>query len=123
MLRLVTVAGPAVVAWVHADLTGRYDPNQGAGALSQGYLFRAETVLPVVAAVALPPTARPVVWLFACSVAASALAGAARPPPRRRAIGPLPDMHEPQWFTEKTLAGVAEAVALGSATAGLLLHG
>ncbi|MGH9055308.1 MAG: hypothetical protein ACRDYY_05495 [Acidimicrobiales bacterium] len=28
-------------------------------------------------------------------------------------LGPLPDMYEPVWFTEKVLAAVAEAVTLG----------
>jgi hypothetical protein len=37
------------------------------------------------------------------------------------AIGPLPDMYEPVWFPEKTLAGIAEAVALGAAIGGLAL--
>src|SRR4051794_22533212 len=123
-LRLVTVAGLAGDAWVHAHLAGRYDPNQGPGGLSQGDLFRVETAVSVVAAAALLLTARPVAWLFACLVAGSALAGLLfyryRDP---GTIGPLPDMYEPLWFPEKTLAGVAEAVALGAATLGLTLHG
>jgi hypothetical protein len=122
-LRVITIAGLAVDAWVHADLVGRYDPNQGPGGLSQGDLFRAETVVSVVAAVALLLTARPVAWLFACLVSGSALTGLLLyryyDP---GAIGPLPDMYEPVWFAEKTLAGVAEAVALGAATMGLTLH-
>ena len=36
------------------------------------------------------------------------------------ALGPLPDMYEPFWFREKSVAGVAEAVALVTATLGLL---
>jgi hypothetical protein len=123
VLRVVTVAGLAVDALVHADLVGRYDPNQGSGGFSQGDLFRAETVVSVVAAVALLLTARPVAWLFACLVAGSALTGLLlyryHDP---GAIGPLPDMYEPLWFPEKTLAGVAEAVVLGTATVGLALH-
>ena len=123
-LRLATVAGLAVDAWVHVDLVARYDPNQGPGGLSQGDLFRLEAVVSVVAAAALLLSARLVAWLFAWLVAASALAGLLlyryHDP---GAIGPLPDMYEPLWFPEKTQAGVAEAVATGTATLGLLLHG
>jgi hypothetical protein len=123
-LRLATVVGLAVDAWVHADLAARYDPNQAPGGLSQGDLFRLEAAASVVAALALLLSARLVTWLLAWLVAASALAGLLlyryHDP---GAIGPLPDMYEPMWFPEKTQAGVAEAVATGTATLGLLLHG
>jgi hypothetical protein len=124
VLRLTTVAGLAVDAWVHVDLAARYDPNRAPGELSQGDLFRAEAVVSIGAAVLLLLTPRLLAWLVAWLVAASALGGLLlyryHDP---GAIGPLPDMYEPLWFPEKTLAGVAEAVAVSTATAGLLLHG
>ena len=123
-LRPATAAGLAVDAWVHADLATRYDPNRAPGGLSQGDLFRVEAVVSVVAAVVLLLTPRLLAWLLAWLVAAPALAGLLlyryHDP---GAIGPLPDMFEPLWFPEKSLAGAAEAVALGTATVGLLLHG
>jgi len=112
-----------VDAVVHDDLVARYDPNQGTAALSQGDLFRLEALVAAVIAVALLLTARPVVWLLAVIVAGSALGAMLlyryHDP---GALGPLPDMYEPYWFSEKSVAGVAEAVALITATAGLLLH-
>jgi hypothetical protein len=121
-LRVVTVAGLAVDAWVHADLAVRYDPNQGASGISQGDLFRLEAAACVLAAAALLLTARPVTWLLAWLVAGSALAGVLlyryHDP---GAIGPLPDMYEPVWFAEKTLTALAEAVAVTAATLGLLV--
>ena len=123
-LRLATVAGLAVDAWVHAELATRYDPNQAPGGLSQGDLFRAEAVVSVTAAAVLLFTPRLLAWLLAWLVAASALAGLLlyryHDP---GAIGPLPDMYEPLWFPEKSVAGAAEALALGTASVGLLLHG
>ena len=123
-LRLVTAAGLAVDAWVHADLVARYDLNVGSSGLSQGDLFRVEAIVSVAAALALLLTGRLAAWLLAWLVAASALAGLLlyryHDP---GAIGPLPDMYEPLWFPEKSLAGLAEAVALGTATAGLVRHG
>jgi hypothetical protein len=112
-----------VDAWVHWDLAAAYDGNRAPSGLSQGDLFRVEAVVSVLAAVALLVTARLTTWLFAWLVAASAFGalllfryydlGA---------IGPLPDMYEPLWFYEKALAGVAEGIALGTATIGLLLQ-
>lgn len=36
-------------------------------------------------------------------------------------LGPLPSMHKPVWFTQKTVSAVAEALAAADALA-LLLH-
>ena len=37
------------------------------------------------------------------------------------ALGPIPAMYEPVWFTEKSLSAVAEAVAAVGAAAGLVV--
>jgi hypothetical protein len=34
------------------------------------------------------------------------------------ALGPMPDIYEPSWYPEKVLPGVAEGVAVVSATTG-----
>jgi len=33
------------------------------------------------------------------------------------AVGPLPDMYEPFWFPDKTLAAVAEGIAVAASVA------
>jgi hypothetical protein len=122
-LRVVTSAALVVDAWVHADLAGRYDPNQGTGGLSQGDLFRAETAASVLAALALLVTARWWTWLLAWLVAVSAVGGLLLYRYHDPGfLGPLPDMYEPFWFTEKVVTGVAEGVAVVASTLGLLLH-
>jgi hypothetical protein len=120
-LRVITAAALAVDAFVHVDLAGRYDANQGTGPLSQGDLFRIEAVVSGLAAVALIISGRWLVWLVAWLVAASAVGAVLlyryHDP---GALGPLPDMYEPLWFREKSVAAVAEGVAVVTATAGLL---
>lgn len=122
-LRLLTIAGLAVDGWVHADLVDRYRLNAAPGGLSQGDLFRAVAVASALAAMLLLLSGRAPVWLLAWLVAASGLAGLLfyrfYDP---GAIGPLPDMYEPRWYPEKTLAGIAEAVALAGATLGWVLR-
>lgn len=122
-LRVLTSAGLAVDAVVHAHLVGRYDPNQGTAAVSQGDLFRVDAIVSGLVALALLLSGRRVVWVTAWLVAASGLGAMLlyryHDP---GALGPLPDMFEPLWFREKALAGVAEGVALVTATLGLLDH-
>jgi hypothetical protein len=120
-LRVVTAAALAVDAFVHADLAGRYDPNQGPAPLSQGDLFRIEAVVSALVALALLLTGRLLVWVAAWLVAASAVGAMLlyryHDP---GALGPLPDMYEPLWFREKALAGIAEGIAVVTATLGLV---
>lgn len=120
-LRVITAAALAVDAYVHVDLAARYDPNRGSGALSQGELFRVEATLSALVALLLLLSGRTVVWLAAWLVAVSAVGamlwyGYHDPGP----LGPLPDMYEPLWFREKTLAGVAEGIAVVTASLGIL---
>ena len=123
ILRLVTAAALAVDAWVHADLTGRYDPNRGNGLLSQGDLVRAEAAVSALVAVLLLLSGRTAGWVAAWLVAVSAVGAMLwyryhDPGP----LGPLPDMYEPFWFREKAVAGVAEGAAVLTATLGLVDH-
>jgi hypothetical protein len=120
-LRVAAAAGLAVDAWVHWDLAARYDANVGTGPVSQGDLFRIEAIVSALVAVALLVSGRLVVWVVAWLVAASAVGAIVffryhDPGP----LGPLPDMYEPLWFREKSVAAVAEAVAVVTATLGLL---
>lgn len=121
VLRLLTAAGLAVDAYAHADLAATYDPV--AKTISQGDLFRIEAGAAALAAllVILFGT-RPLVWAFALLVAAAGVAAVLL---YRYvdvgAVGPLPNMYEPVWYPEKTASVVAEAGAMLTAAAGLLL--
>jgi hypothetical protein len=111
LLRLFTGGALAIDAYVHADLAHRYDPNRLA-TFSQGDLFRIEAGISALAALALLLTARRIAWMVAFAVAASALGAILLY--RYNDIGPLgplPDMYEPLWYPEKTLAASAEAAA------------
>jgi hypothetical protein len=114
-LILIVVAGLAVDAYVHFDLASAYDPVK-TDTLSQGDLFRAESVVAILAALLL--LLRPRRWTAAIAavVAGSALAAVlvyryvdVGP------IGPIPSMYEASWYTEKTITAIAEAAAFVAA--------
>lgn len=119
-LRITTAAALAVDAWVHWDLVARYAANVGSASLSQGDLFRVEAVVSALVAVLLLLSGRWFVWVAAWLVAASAVGAVLlyryHDPGR---LGPLPDMYEPFWFREKTVAAVAESLAVVTASFGL----
>ncbi|GAA0394969.1 hypothetical protein [Streptomyces luteireticuli] len=123
LLRLLTAAGLAVDAYVHAELAGTYDPV-GTG-FTEGTLFRAEAAAAALAALLVLVAGRSrLVWVFAFLVAVSALGAVLL---YRYvdvgSLGPLPDMHEPVWYTKKTVSAVAEAVAAVSAAVALVVLG
>ncbi|MFD7641806.1 hypothetical protein ACFV4P_14250 [Kitasatospora sp. NPDC059795] len=119
-LQLVTAAALAVSAAIHADLAPGYD---AVGAhITQGTLFRLEAAVAALAALlVLAAGHRRSVWVFAALVSASTLGALLL---YRYVdvgtIGPLPNMYEPAWFTEKTTTAIAEAVGTVTATAGFL---
>lgn len=107
----VVVAGLAVDAYVHFDLASGYDPVK-TSTLSQGDLFRAQSVVAILSALML--IVRPRRWsaAIAAVVAGSALAAVLvyRYVDIGR-IGPIPSMYEASWYTEKTISAIAEAAA------------
>lgn len=116
--RLITGAGLVVDAFVHADLAGRYDPIRQS--ISQGNLFRVEAAVAALAALLVIIMARRETYAFAFVVAASALGAIVLYRyVNVGTLGPLPNMYEPIWFTEKVVAAVAEAAAVVAALAGL----
>ena len=120
-LRLVTAGALAVSAFVHADLADRYHLNRSGG-LSQGELFQIAAAVAALAALLILLSARRLVWAFAFGVAASALAAVLITANFDiGAIGPIPDMYEPLWYPEKTVAAVFETVAAGTALLGFLM--
>ena len=112
-LRVMTAAALAVDAYVHADLATRFDGNAGSGGISQGTLFRAEAVAASLAALLVLFHGRRITAAFALIIAASAFAAVML---TRYvdigALGPLPDMYDPAWYTEKTISAIAEAIAV-----------
>lgn len=110
-VRLLTALGLAVDAYVHLELAGQYSGNVGSG-LSQATVFRVEAAVAIVAAVLAVATARRVAQAVVLVVAGSALIAVLL---YRYvdigAIGPLPDMYEPTWYTAKTISAVAEGIA------------
>jgi hypothetical protein len=119
LLRLITAAGLAADAYIHADLAPAYDGI--AATVSQGTLFRAEAGAAALAALLVLALGGRVWFALAALVAASALGAILL---YRYvdvgSLGPLPNMYEPVWFAEKTAAAVAAAVATLAAAGGLL---
>ncbi|MGW3045481.1 hypothetical protein ACWC9T_36885 [Kitasatospora sp. NPDC001159] len=119
VLRLLAAAGLAVDAVVHARLADQYDAV--GDSITQGTLFRAEAAAASLAVVLVLLWRRRSGDLFAWAVAASGLGALLL---YRYvdvgALGPLPNMHEPVWFGDKTLAAWAEGVATAALTVLLL---
>jgi hypothetical protein len=117
LIRLAVFAGLGVDAFVHFHLAG--DTGQ-TGTISEGTLFWVQGGVAAVVAILVLIRPRPVPYLIAFLVAASALGAVLL---YRYvdvgAIGPLPDMYEPVWYTEKVVTTVAEAVATVAAAIGL----
>ena len=113
LLRLLTVAGLAIDAYVHADLAG-------IEIHTEGVLFALEAGASSLAALLVLATGTRLAYAFAFVVAVSAFAaimvyryidvGA---------IGPIPNMYEPVWFHEKTMAAIAEGAAMVTALGGI----
>jgi hypothetical protein len=120
LLRVVTAAGLGYDAYSHLDLAANYDAITAS--ISQGTLFRVETVLAILAAVAVLLVRRRIVTLAAFLLAAGGLTALLL---YRYvdigAIGPLPNMYEPAWFPEKTWSAISQGVA-GVASLILLLR-
>jgi hypothetical protein len=119
VLRLLVAAGLGVVAYVHADLAPGYAGVRAT--LSEGELFWATAVAASVAALVALVVGRATGFGLALLVAASALGAIVLyryvdvgP------LGPLPNMYEPIWFAEKTVAAVAAAATTVLAARGLL---
>jgi hypothetical protein len=120
VLRLAASAALALDAYVHADLIDLYARNESGG-FSQGDLFKIEAAVSAFAALLVLLSARRLVWLFVFVVAASALAAVMISANYHiGAIGPIPDMYEPVWYSEKTMTAVAEAAASGIAVIGFV---
>ena len=116
-LIVIVLAGLAIDAYVHFDLASTY-AGVKSSTLSQADLFRAEAVLAVIAGLALLVRPRRYTAAFAFLVSAGGTAAVLL---YRYvdvgALGPLPNMYEPLWYSKKTLSAWAEGIAALSALA------
>ncbi|MGW0469282.1 hypothetical protein ACWDX6_29120 [Streptomyces sp. NPDC003027] len=117
--RLLAAAGLAADAYLHAHLADRYDAVSAT--LSQGTLFRVEAAVAALAALLVLLWRRSLADAFAWTVAVGGLAALLL---YRYVdvgeLGPLPNMYEPAWFTDKYLVVVAQVLALVAASLLLL---
>ncbi|MBR7827331.1 hypothetical protein KDK95_13520 [Actinospica sp. MGRD01-02] len=108
-------------AYVHADLAGQFDGN--GTHVTQGTLFRVQAGLAALAALLVLVRGKRLAAAFALLIAASALGAVLL---YRYvdvgALGPLPNMYEPIWYTEKTVSAIAEAVAAAAGAALLVIQ-
>ena len=119
LLRMIMAAGLAVDAAVHAQLAPLYAGIRAS--VSEGQLFELEAGLACLAALAVlawPARLRPPRRLVvAAAMVVAATAFAALLVSRYidlGAIGPFPNLYEPAWFSDKTLAATGELVALAA---------
>ena len=124
-LAVMTAAGLGVDAYVHWHLAANFDTLTGSASphISQGELFRLEAALALIAMLLVLATRRRLAAAVAFLIAAGGLGalllysyidvGG---------FGPVPDMYDPIWYTEKTVSAVAEAVAAVGALCLFLWH-
>jgi hypothetical protein len=119
LLRLLAAAGLVVDAVVHLHLAGRYSGN--GSSITQADIFRVEAVAALVVAAALLVVPwRRIGYLVAFLIAASAFGAVMLYRyVNVGSIGPLPNMYEPIWYSQKTLSAYAEAAAAVVALVGL----
>ncbi|MFI0370525.1 hypothetical protein ACH35V_21885 [Actinomadura sp. 1N219] len=120
ILRLLVAAGLAADAIVHWRFAPEMAFVQG-GSIDGELLFRVQAAVAGVVAVVILTYATRWAYALAFLVAASAVgaivfyyyvdAGA---------LGPLPDMHEPVWYAEKTISLAGEGIAALAALAGFV---
>lgn len=127
VLTLVTAAGLGVDAYVHWQLAPAFDTLIGAASphFSQGGLFRLEAVLALIAMLLVLFLSRNrfgalVAFLIAAGGLGAVLLYAFVDV---GGLGPVPDMYDPVWYSEKTISAVAEAVAAVGALCLLLMPG
>jgi hypothetical protein len=119
LVRGAVVVGLGVDAFIHIKLIG--DENH-TGFISESRLFLIQGVVAAIVAILVLVRPRFVPYLIAFLVAASALGAVLL---YRYvdvgAIGPMPDMYEPVWYTDKVVTTVAEAVATVAAAIGVAI--
>jgi len=122
-IRLLVVAALAVDAYVHFDLA---DEMQLAapGGIGGGTLFAIQAGAAIAAAVLLLLTGSRLAYVLAALVALSALVPVLLYTyVNLPALGPVPSLYDPTWYTAKVVSVVAEAVAVVLAVVGIAWAG
>lgn len=120
LLRAIVIAGLAIDAYLHFKLAPDMDFREGE-LVDMGWLFRAQAVVAAGTALLVLVRANRTTFALAFLVAGSAVGALllyhyvdVGP------IGPLPDMYDPVWYTEKVITAVAEGLATAAALVGVL---
>ncbi|WP_258069852.1 hypothetical protein [Arthrobacter sp. SX1312] len=109
-------------AVIHFQLAAGFQQAAPAG-IGGGNLFRIQGAVAVLAALYVLVRGTQPSFLLAAGVAlASLVAVIAYRYIQIPAIGPIPSMYEPVWYTAKTITAVAEGLALILALAAYTLH-
>ncbi|MFC4030791.1 hypothetical protein ACFO3J_04830 [Streptomyces polygonati] len=109
--RLIAAAGLAVNAGIHAHLADQYDVVSAS--ISEGDLFRLEAGLASLGVIVVLFWRHPIGDAYAWLVAAAGLfAVLLYRYDDIGAIGPLPDMYEPIWTTDKKISAISQAVTI-----------
>ena len=121
VLRICVAAALGVSAVIHVQLAPTYQ-QAAPGGIGQGTLFLVQAGAAVLAAVFVLLKGSRASFAAAAVVGLSSLAAVimyryVQIP----AIGPLPSMYEPVWYTAKVITAVAEAAAGGLALVGYAL--
>ncbi|MDQ1539217.1 MAG: hypothetical protein QOE58_3610 [Actinomycetota bacterium] len=114
LLTVITAAGLAVDAYVHWKLAPPLDAIVGTSSpqISQGELFRIEAVMALVAMVLVVTTRRRISAAVAFLVAVGGLGAVLLYAyVNVGEIGPLPNMYDPTWYSEKIISASAQVVA------------
>ena len=118
LLAFVVATGLGVDAYVHWHLAPGFDGIQGVASphISQGALFRLESVLALIAMMLVLLTHHRLGAVAAFLIAAGGLGAVLLYGyVDIGGFGPVPDMYDPIWYPEKTISAIAQAVAaLGS---------
>jgi hypothetical protein len=121
ILRLIAAVGLAIDAGIHAKLAPQYDAVTAH--ISQGTLFRIEAGVASLAVVLVLAWRRRAGDLFGLLTAAAGLAALlVYRYVDVGTLGPLPNMYEPVWFTDKVWAVIGQAMAIVSLLALLPLR-
>ncbi|MBC3841136.1 hypothetical protein GXW82_15060 [Streptacidiphilus sp. 4-A2] len=111
ILRAVAAVGLGIDAGIHAQLAGQY--GAVSASISEGTLFRIESGAAALAALLVLVWRKPAGDLFAAlTVAAGVAAILLYRYIDVGTLGPLPDMYEPVWFTDKVWALTGQVLAL-----------
>lgn len=121
LIRVITFAGllaDAVVHWVYAPDMSFAE----GGAIGGDTLFRVQAVLALLAGVIVLVRATRATYALAFLVAASAVGALLLYHyVEVGALGPLPSMDDPIWYTEKVVSAVGEGIAAITAVIGFVL--